>query len=57
MSGWLAGEARVVTGTGAAIGRRPAYLFGRKSARVVACDLVVEAAEETIESSTKPEER
>ena len=48
MSGRLAGKVCVVTGTGGSAGRATALAFAREGARVVGCDVTVEAAEETV---------
>ncbi|MDV7217286.1 SDR family NAD(P)-dependent oxidoreductase [Streptomyces prunicolor] len=48
MPGRLAGKVCVVTGTGGSAGRATALAFAREGARVVGCDVTVEAAEETV---------
>ncbi|MGW0829151.1 SDR family NAD(P)-dependent oxidoreductase [Streptomyces prunicolor] len=48
MPGRLAGKVCVVTGTGGSAGRATALAFAREGARVVGCDVTVEAAEETL---------
>ena len=48
MPGRLAGKVCVVTGTGGSMGRATALTFAREGARVVGCDVTVEAAEETV---------
>lgn len=50
MPGRLAGKVCVVTGTGGSTGRATALAFAREGARVVGCDVTVEAAEETVAS-------
>ncbi|MEV6539227.1 SDR family NAD(P)-dependent oxidoreductase [Streptomyces sp. NPDC051665] len=50
MPGRLAGKVCVVTGTGGSMGRATALAFAREGARVVGCDMTVEAAEETVAS-------
>ncbi|WP_405952811.1 SDR family oxidoreductase [Streptomyces prunicolor] len=48
MPGRLAGKVCVVTGTGGSAGRATALAFAREGARLVGCDVTVEAAEETV---------
>lgn len=48
MSGRLAGKVCVVTGTGGSMGRATVLTFAREGAKVVGCDVAVEAAEETV---------
>jgi NAD(P)-dependent dehydrogenase (short-subunit alcohol dehydrogenase family) len=47
--GRLAGKVCVVTGTGGSMGRATALLFAREGGVIVGCDVVVEAAQETVE--------
>jgi NAD(P)-dependent dehydrogenase (short-subunit alcohol dehydrogenase family) len=49
MSGRLAGKVCVVTGTGGSMGRATALAFAREGAQVVGCDVMVEAAQATVE--------
>lgn len=46
----LAGKVGVITGAGSGIGRATALLFAREGARVVAADIKLPAAEETVEA-------
>jgi NAD(P)-dependent dehydrogenase (short-subunit alcohol dehydrogenase family) len=45
----LTGKVGVITGAGSGIGRATALLFAREGARVVAADIKLPAAEETVE--------
>ena len=49
MQGRLEGKICVVTGTGGSMGRATALTFAREGASVVGCDVIVEAAAETVE--------
>jgi NAD(P)-dependent dehydrogenase (short-subunit alcohol dehydrogenase family) len=49
MSSRLSGRVCIVTGTGGSMGRATALTFAREGALVVGCDVVVPAAEETVE--------
>ena len=49
MAGRLSGKVCVVTGSGGGMGRATALTFAREGALVVGCDVVVQAAEETLE--------
>ena len=44
MVGRLEGKVCVVTGTGGSMGRATALTFAREGAKVVGCDVVVDAA-------------
>ncbi len=48
MSGRLDGKACLITGAGSGMGRAAAVRFAREGARVVACDLDLEAARESV---------
>jgi NAD(P)-dependent dehydrogenase (short-subunit alcohol dehydrogenase family) len=48
MPGRLSGKICIVTGSGGSMGRATALTFAREGARVVGCDVAVEAAEETV---------
>lgn len=48
MTGRLADKVCVITGTGNGMGRAAALLFAREGARVVGCDINVEAAQRTL---------
>ena len=50
MSGRLAGKVCLVTGTGGSTGRATALAFTREGAKVVGCDVSVEAAQATVEA-------
>jgi NAD(P)-dependent dehydrogenase (short-subunit alcohol dehydrogenase family) len=50
LSGRLAGKVCLVTGTGGSTGRATALAFTREGAKVVGCDVSVEAAEATVEA-------
>jgi NAD(P)-dependent dehydrogenase (short-subunit alcohol dehydrogenase family) len=45
----LYGKVCVMTGTGGSIGRASALAFAREGASVAACDLIVDAADATLE--------
>jgi NAD(P)-dependent dehydrogenase (short-subunit alcohol dehydrogenase family) len=47
--GRLSGKVCVITGTGGSMGREAAQVFAREGARVVGCDLAVDAAEATLD--------
>lgn len=49
MSGRLAGKVALITGTGGGQGRSAAQIFAREGAKVVGCDLKVEADQQTVE--------
>jgi NAD(P)-dependent dehydrogenase (short-subunit alcohol dehydrogenase family) len=49
MAGRLAEKVCVITGTGGSMGRASAVAFAREGAQIVGCDVVVEAAEETVQ--------
>jgi NAD(P)-dependent dehydrogenase (short-subunit alcohol dehydrogenase family) len=49
LAGRLEGKVCLVTGTGGSMGRATAVAFAREGALIVGCDVVVEAAEETVE--------
>jgi NAD(P)-dependent dehydrogenase (short-subunit alcohol dehydrogenase family) len=53
MSGTLAGKVCIITGTGGGIGRESALRFCREGARVVGCDINVEAAQETVDMAVR----
>jgi NAD(P)-dependent dehydrogenase (short-subunit alcohol dehydrogenase family) len=50
MSGRLSEKVCVITGTGGSMGRATAVRFAREGALLVGCDVVVEPAEETLET-------
>jgi NAD(P)-dependent dehydrogenase (short-subunit alcohol dehydrogenase family) len=50
MAGRLAGKVCIITGTGGSIGRASAELFAREGARLVGCDVDVEAAAACVNS-------
>ena len=50
MSERLSGKVCIITGTGGSIGREAALAFAREGARVVGCDLQVDAAQATLEA-------
>jgi len=49
MSGRLAGNVCIITGTGGSMGREAAQVFAREGASVVGCDLRVDAAQATVD--------
>ncbi len=49
MAGRLSGKVCVITGSGGGMGRASALTFAREGALVVGCDVVVDAAQETLE--------
>ncbi|HVA68909.1 MAG TPA: glucose 1-dehydrogenase [Candidatus Binataceae bacterium] len=48
MAGLLAGKVALITGAGSGIGRATALIFAREGARIMLCDLVADAGEETL---------
>ncbi|TDN69991.1 SDR family NAD(P)-dependent oxidoreductase [Paraburkholderia sp. BL10I2N1] len=46
--GRLEGKVCVITGTGGSMGRAAALMFAREGAKIVGCDISVDAAEETV---------
>jgi meso-butanediol dehydrogenase/(S,S)-butanediol dehydrogenase/diacetyl reductase len=50
MAGRLQGKVALITGTASGQGRAAALLFAAEGARVVGCDIAVEAAAETVEA-------
>lgn len=49
MTGLLQGKVAVITGAGSGVGRAASYLFARHGAKVVAVDIDLAAAQETVE--------